>query len=70
MELGPVSKAEVFDAEVVAIHKAVKRLARGRPAPARVYSDNLAAVEAYKYRAAPSLQREALEVQPLLSQPQ
>lgn len=70
VEAGPVSKAEVFDAEVVAIHRAVKRLARGRPAPARVYSDTLAAVEACKCRAAASSQREALEVQSVLSHPQ
>lgn len=69
VEAGPLRKAEVFDAEVVAIHKAVKRLARGRLAPARVYSDNLAAVEACKFKAAPSSQREALEVREVLSRP-
>ena len=59
---GRLGRAEVVDAEVVAIHQAVKRLARGRPAPAVVYSDCVAAVEACRFRATPSLQTEVLEV--------
>jgi len=40
---GSLEKAEVFDAEVVAIQRAVKGLARGKPVRAKIYSDNLAA---------------------------
>lgn len=69
VESGIVAKAEAYDAELVAIHKAVKRLARGNPTQARVYLDNLAAVEACKHRAAPSSQRKALEIQEVLARP-
>lgn len=62
-----VREAEVFDVEVQAIHYAVKQATkRGRPAETRVYSDNQAALAACKYRATPSSQREALEVQKVL----
>lgn len=63
VEKGPLRKAKVFDTKVVAINKAVVALARKGNAQAVVFSDNIAAVEACKYRAAPSSQAEALEVQ-------
>lgn len=50
VESGPLTKAEVFDAEVIAIYRIVKRLARSKPALAKVFSDNLAAVNTYKYK--------------------
>lgn len=51
---GPLIKAEVFDIKVVAIYKAIRRLARGRPASVRVYFNNLVAIETYKHKAAQS----------------
>lgn len=59
VKVGRLEGAEVFESEVVAIHRAVKRLTTGRPTSAVVYSDNLAAVEARKM-AAPGSQAEAL----------
>jgi len=44
-ETGHLNQAEVFDAEVVAIHKAVKWATVGTPVRTKVFSDNLAAVE-------------------------
>lgn len=65
-ERGSLGRAEVFDTEVVAIHRAVRRAARGRPTRTRVFSDNLAAVESCKHRVAPSSQAGVLEVQEIL----
>lgn len=67
--LGHLKNTEVFVAEVIAIHRAVKMAVRGRPAIARVYSDNQAAPAACKYRATPSSQKEALEVQAIINHP-
>ncbi|KAK3385214.1 hypothetical protein B0H63DRAFT_449288 [Podospora didyma] len=61
VETGHLREAEVYDAEVKAIHAAVKRAARRRPSPTRIYSDNQTAVDSRKYNAAPSSQAEALE---------
>jgi len=63
---GHLKEAEVFDAEVKAIHAAVKKAIRGSPVPTRVYSDSQAAVDACTRQATTSSQKEALEVQRIL----
>jgi len=63
---GALRNAEAFDAEVVAIHNAVRAAITGKPTGTRVFSDSLVAVESCTCRLAPSLQREAVEVQNLL----
>lgn len=64
---GALARAEVFDAEVVAIHRAISSATKGPPRRTRVFSDNLAAVESCKHRPAPSSQKEAIKVRELLN---
>lgn len=67
---GQLHNVEVFNAEVVAIHNAVLELTKGKPHPVAIFSGNLAAIKACKYRPAPSSQKKALKVYKIVHNPQ
>ena len=65
----PPRRRKVFNAEVLEVYKPVKKYTKGRLYLTRIFLDNLAAAEVYKYRAVPNSQAHALEGQRLLNRP-